>query len=84
LPEAVRLWSWAADKGNAYAQFNLAQAYAAGKGVPKDLSRAREFFDLAGRKMDVSKQLDALSSQARVTEASQTQSETVTESVTVE
>jgi hypothetical protein len=77
VPEAAGLWSWAADKGNAYAQFNLAQLYAAGIGVPRDLSKARELFVLAGKKMDVSRQLDALRSQEPVTEALETERDTV-------
>jgi TPR repeat protein len=77
VPEAVRLWSWAADKGNAYAQFNLAQVYAGGMGVPRDLSKARELFVLAGKKMDVSRQLNDLSSQEPATETLETRLETV-------
>jgi uncharacterized protein len=75
--EAVRLWSWAADKGNAYAQFNLAQLYAAGTGVPRDLSKARGLFALAGKTMNVSNELNALSSQEHVTEALETQPDTL-------
>jgi TPR repeat protein len=77
VPEAIRLWTWAADKGNAFAQFSLAQRYADGAGVPRDLSKARELFVLAGKKLDVSRELDALSRQERVTEAMETQPETV-------
>jgi len=69
------LWSWAADKGNALAQFNLAQRYAEGTGVPRDLNKARELFTRAGEKMDVSRELDALSSQDHVTEALEAQPE---------
>jgi TPR repeat protein len=77
VPEAVRLWSWAADKGNAFAQFNLAQLYAGGTGVPRDLGKARQLFALAGKKMDVSSELNALSLQEDVTEAFETQPQTV-------
>ncbi|HWU02693.1 MAG TPA: SPOR domain-containing protein [Novosphingobium sp.] len=37
---AVREWQPLADKGDADAQFNLAQAYKLGRGAPQDLTRA--------------------------------------------
>jgi cell division septation protein DedD len=41
---AVREWKQPADKGDADAQFNLAQAYKLGRGVPQDLSKATDLF----------------------------------------
>lgn len=41
---AVREWKGPADKGDADAQFNLAQAYKLGRGVPQDLSKATDLF----------------------------------------
>lgn len=41
---AIREWRPAADKGDADAQFNLAQAYKLGRGVPTDLAKAEELF----------------------------------------
>ena len=61
--EAVRLWTWAAEKGNAYAQFNLAGLYALGTGVKRDLPNAYSLFTLARKTLDVSKQLNEISSQ---------------------
>lgn len=39
--EAIRLWTWAADKGDAYAQYNLAQIYLSGTGVSPDFMTLR-------------------------------------------
>lgn len=41
---AVQLWKPLADKGDADAQFNLAQAYKMGRGVPLDLARAESLY----------------------------------------
>jgi TPR repeat protein len=62
LQEAVKLWSWAAEQGNAYAQFNLAGLYMTGTGVQRDLVKANSLYTLAGKTLDVSKQLSELSS----------------------
>jgi TPR repeat protein len=59
----VKLWTWAAEKGNAYAQFNLAGLYASGTAVRCDLQKAYSLFSLAGKTLDVSKQLNQISSQ---------------------
>ncbi len=61
LQEAVKLWSWAAEQGNAYAQFNLAGLYMTGTGVQRDLGKADTLYTLAGKTLDVSKQLSELS-----------------------
>ena len=42
--EAVMLWLPAAARGNRHALFNLGLAYRQGRGVPKDLDRAEDFF----------------------------------------
>lgn len=44
---AIREWSDAADKGDADALFNLAQAYKLGRGVEQNLARAEELFGKA-------------------------------------
>lgn len=44
FPAAVRTWQPLADAGDADAQFNLAQAYKLGRGVPADLTRAEEYY----------------------------------------
>jgi len=62
LHEAVKLWTWAADRGDAYAQFDLAQLYVTGTGVNRDLVKAYSLFTSAGKTLDVSKQLSKLSS----------------------
>ena len=41
---AVQQWRDAAAKGDADAQFNLAQAYKLGRGVPADLAKAEELY----------------------------------------
>ena len=64
VPEAVKLWTFAADHGSACAQWNLAQLYMSGNGVPRDLPKARALLNLASAKMDFSKQLKALESEA--------------------
>lgn len=44
---AVRAWQPLADRGDPDAQFNLAQAFKLGRGVPMDLVRAEELFGKA-------------------------------------
>src|SRR5262249_41356987 len=44
---AVTEWKGPADRGDADAQFNLAQAYKLGRGVKVDLARAEELFGKA-------------------------------------
>lgn len=44
---AIRLWQPLAAKGDADAQFNLAQAYKMGRGVPMDLTHAEELYGKA-------------------------------------
>ena len=44
---AVREWKVLADRGDPDAQFNLAQAYKLGRGVPTDLARAEELYGQA-------------------------------------
>jgi TPR repeat protein len=61
LQEGVKLWTWAAEKGNAYAQFDLAGLYLTGTGVGRDLVKAYSLFTLAGKTLDVSKQLNEVS-----------------------
>ncbi len=46
---AVRAWQPLADSGDADAQFNLAQAYKMGRGVPMDLDKAEQLYCAAGR-----------------------------------
>jgi TPR repeat protein len=58
----LKLWTWAADRGDPYAQFDLAEMYLTGTGVNRDLPKAYSLFTLAGKKLDVSKQLSELTS----------------------
>ncbi len=44
---AVQQWRPLADKGDADAQFNLAQAYKLGRGVPTDLAKAEDLYGKA-------------------------------------
>jgi uncharacterized protein len=46
-PAAVREWDQDAARGDADAEFNLAQAYKLGKGVPQDLAKAESLFGKA-------------------------------------
>ncbi len=48
--EAVILWLPAAARGDAHALFNLGLAHRQGRGVPKDLDRAEDFFRRAAQK----------------------------------
>jgi TPR repeat protein len=63
LPEAIRLWGWAAQQGEPCAQFNLAEIYMKGVGVSKDLKKSLSLFTQAAKRFDVSKQLKEVSSQ---------------------
>lgn len=47
---AVTEWQLPAEKGDADAIFNLAQAYRLGRGVPADIGRARELYAEAAKK----------------------------------
>jgi hypothetical protein len=53
---AVAIWRPLAEKGDADAAFNLAQAYRLGKGVPIDLAQAQNWFERAARKGHVDAQ----------------------------
>ena len=46
-PAAVAQWRDLAARGDADAQFNMAQAYRLGRGVERDMDRARELYRLA-------------------------------------
>jgi TPR repeat protein len=73
LPQAVKLWTWAAERGDAYAQFDLAEMYLTGAGVRRDLAKAYSLFALAGKTMDVSQQLNEVSSKMNFDEIAETQ-----------
>jgi cell division septation protein DedD len=47
--KAVAQWRPLADAGNADAQFNVAQAYRLGRGVPQNLNLAEQWFERAAR-----------------------------------
>lgn len=47
---AIRQWQPLADRGDADAQFNLAQAYKLGRGVPMDLGKAEDLYGKAAAK----------------------------------
>ncbi|MDE8652675.1 SPOR domain-containing protein [Novosphingobium sp. H3SJ31-1] len=47
---AIREWKVPAEKGDPDAQFNLAQAYKLGRGVPQDLAKAEALFEQAAAK----------------------------------
>lgn len=47
---AVQEWQGLASQGDADAEFNLAQAYKFGKGVPQDMAKAEELFAQAAAK----------------------------------
>ena len=47
--KAVAAWRPLADAGNADAQFNVAQAYRLGRGVPQNLNLAEQWFERAAR-----------------------------------
>ncbi len=48
--QAVNEWQAPAEQGDADAQFNLAQAYRLGRGVPTDISRAKALYIEAAQK----------------------------------
>jgi len=48
-PTAVKAWAGPAAKGDADALFNMGQAYKLGRGVPKDLVKAEEYYSKAAR-----------------------------------
>jgi TPR repeat protein len=62
---ATKLWTQAAEVGNPYAQFDLAELYWKGIGVPCDLPKAYALFTKAGKSLDVSKPLVSLSAEMR-------------------
>jgi cell division septation protein DedD len=47
--EAIRLWRPLADRGDADAQFNIAQAYFLGRGVPQNNNLAEQWYERAAR-----------------------------------
>ncbi|HUP67192.1 MAG TPA: tetratricopeptide repeat protein, partial [Sphingomicrobium sp.] len=53
---AVAIWRPLAEKGDADAAFNLGQAYRLGRGVPTNLSTAKNWFERAARQNHVDAQ----------------------------
>jgi len=47
--EAVRLWRPLADRNDADAQYNIAQAYFLGRGVPRNMNLAEQWYERAAR-----------------------------------
>ena len=47
--EAIRSWRPLADRGDADAQYNLAQAYFLGRGVPQNMTFAEQWYARAAR-----------------------------------
>ncbi|MEA3045822.1 MAG: uncharacterized protein QOJ53_154 [Sphingomonadales bacterium] len=47
--EAVRIWRPLADRGDADAQYNIAQAYFLGRGVPQNANLAGQWYERAAR-----------------------------------
>ena len=47
--EAIRLWRPLADRGDADAQYNIAQAYFLGRGVPQNMNLAEQWYERAAR-----------------------------------
>jgi TPR repeat protein len=47
--EAVRQWQGPAAKGDADAEFNMGQAAKLGRGMPRDMARAEDWFHKAAR-----------------------------------
>lgn len=47
--EAVRIWRPLADRGDADAQYNLAQAYFMGRGLPQNMTLAEQWYARAAR-----------------------------------
>jgi cell division septation protein DedD len=50
FPRAVAEWKGPADAGDPDAQFNMAQAYKLGRGVPRDFTRAEALYAMAATK----------------------------------
>ncbi len=46
---AIRIWRPLADRGDADAQYNLAQAYFLGRGVPQNMALAEQWYERAAR-----------------------------------
>jgi uncharacterized protein len=46
---AIRLWRPLADRGDADAQYNVAQAYFLGRGVPQNMNLAEQWYERAAR-----------------------------------
>jgi|GEM_PF-3931120 len=47
--EAIRMWRPLADRGDADAQYNIAQAYFLGRGVPQNMTLAEQWYERAAR-----------------------------------
>ena len=47
--EAIRQWRPLADRGDADAQYNIAQAYFLGRGVPQNMNLAEQWYERAAR-----------------------------------
>ena len=47
--EAIQIWRPLADRGDADAQYNLAQAYFLGRGVPQNMTLAEQWYERAAR-----------------------------------
>src|SRR5262245_29267203 len=47
--EAIRQWRPLADRGDADAQYNIAQAYFLGRGVPQNMTLAEQWYERAAR-----------------------------------
>src|SRR5687768_11745125 len=47
--EAVRQWRPLADRGDPEAQLNLGHAYRLGRGVPRDMNLAEQYYERAAR-----------------------------------
>lgn len=67
LKSAVSWWEERADDGDKKAVLKLMRAYATGKGLPKDMEKAREYYELAVEEWpeDTEKVLDKLSEEQR-------------------
>src|SRR5260370_37502589 len=62
IDEDVKFLTLAAERGSGHAQRELAELYASGTGVQRDFQKAYSLYFLAGRTLDVSKQLIEISS----------------------
>ncbi|MBQ4593801.1 MAG: sel1 repeat family protein [Akkermansia sp.] len=67
LKSAVSWWESRAEDGDKKAVLKLMRAYATGKGLPKDMEKAREYYELAVEEWpeDTEKVLDKLSEEQR-------------------